>query len=121
MYGLDPDTDVSALAGCMLTFVGFGQHQLQLAFSGATDCSISVEGEYIVSDGSSAAAVKYTDAADGAQALLRLLGRTVGTANVPYNGTVRIDFNEGSVVEVLDSSSKYESYQLNLGPRLLIV
>src|SRR5262249_20053272 len=40
MYGLSPETDLSPLNGCMLTFVGFGQYQLQLAFSGDADCSI---------------------------------------------------------------------------------
>jgi len=120
MYGLDTDTDVSALLGCTVTFVGFGQYQVQLAFSGDIDCSISIEGDYRVSDLESAP-IRHTDAVGGATALLRLLGRTVDSANVPEDGTVRMVFDDGSVVEVLDSSANYESYQLNLGRRLIAV
>ena len=57
----------------------------------------------------------------GAPVLLPLLGHTVRLAAVPADGTVRWGFDDGSVVEVLDSSTHYESYQVNLRGRLLIV
>jgi hypothetical protein len=120
MYGLDTDTDLSELRGCALTFVGFGEYQLQLAFSGATDCSISVEGAFKVS-GPSGRPVTYRDAVAGATALLRLLGRTVESATVPEGGTVRMTFDDESVVDILDSEAHYESYQLNLGSHLIVV
>lgn len=120
MYGLDPNTDLSALRGCTLTFVGFGQYQLQLALSGDSDSSISVEGDYTVSE-RGGPALTCTEAVSGATALLRLLGRTVESANVPENGTVRVIFDDKSVVEVHDSSAHYESYQLNLAGREIVV
>jgi hypothetical protein len=55
----------------------------------------------------------------GAAALLRLLGRTVATAGVGEGGSVRLDFDDGSLIEVLDS--KYESCQINLGTGLIVV
>lgn len=120
MYGLDTGTDVSALSGGLLTFVGFGQYQLQLAFTGAEYCLISVEGDYRVSRPPDQP-VTYTDAVGGATALLPLLGRTVASAAVLEGGTVRVTFDDASLIDVLDSSSEYESYQLNLGDRLIIV
>lgn len=48
MYGLDQATDLSAMSGGTLTFVGLGQHQAQLHFSGEPDCSVSIEGDYSV-------------------------------------------------------------------------
>lgn len=120
MYGLSPETDLSPLNGCALTFLGFGQHQVQLAFSGDTDCSISIEGDYIMTPPRGTSST-FSEAVDGAPALLPLLGRTVIEASVPADGTVRVGFDDGSVVELLDSSTQYESYQVNLGDRLLVV
>jgi hypothetical protein len=120
MYGLSPETDLSPLTGSMLTFVGFGQYQLQLAFSGDADSSVSIEGDYTVALRGDEPTT-YSEAVAGAKALLPILGHTVTSATVPTDGTVRVVFDDGSVVEVLDSSSHYESYQVNLAGRLLIV
>ena len=120
MYGLSPETDLSPLNGCVLTLVGFGQHQVQLVFSGEVPCSASIEGDYVVTPSGCNATI-YSEAVAGAAALLPLLGRTVTLASVPSDGTVRVGFGDGSVVEVLDSSTHYESYQINLGDRLLVV
>jgi hypothetical protein len=120
MYGLSPETDLSPLNGCTLTFVGFGQYQVQLAFSGDTDCAISIEGDYVVTP-SGGESTTFTGAVDGAPAVLPLLGHTVAVAEVPTDGTVRVAFDDGCVVDVLDSQAHYESYQVNLGERLLVV
>ncbi len=120
MYGLSPETDLSPLTGSILTFVGFGQYQLQLAFSSDADSSISIEGDYTVAPRGDEQTT-YSEAVAGANALLPILGHTVTSATVPADGTVRVVFDDGSVVEVLDSSSHYESYQVSLGGRLLIV
>ena len=48
MHGLSTETDLSPLHGSALTFLGFSQYQVQLAFSGDAHCSISIEGDYIV-------------------------------------------------------------------------
>jgi hypothetical protein len=120
MYGLSPETDLTPLNGCALTFVGFGQYQLQLAFDGDTHCRISIEGDYVVTPSGREPAT-FSEAAAGAAALLPLLGHTVALASVPADGTVRVGFDDGSVVEVLDTSADYESYQVNLGDRLLVI
>ena len=120
MYGLSPDTDLSPLLDCTLTFVGFGQYQLQLAFSGDLNCAISIEGDYIVS-APGRAPNTFSEAVAGAAALLPILGHSVTIAEVPSDGTVRVGFDDGSVIEVLDSQAHYESYQVNLGERLLVV
>jgi hypothetical protein len=57
----------------------------------------------------------------GAAALLPLLGHDVTDASVPTDGTVQVIFDDGSVVDVLDSEADYESYQVHLGDRLLVV
>ena len=120
MHGLSPETDLSPLNGCMLTFVGFGKYQLQLAFSGDTNCAIAIEGDYVVTP-AGRESTRFSGAVDGAAAVLPLLGHTITVAEVPTDGTARVGFDDGSVVEVLDSEEHYESYQVNLGDRLLVV
>jgi uncharacterized protein DUF6188 len=120
MHGLSPKTDLSSLNGCTLTFVGFGQYQVQLVFSGDTNCAISIEGDYVVTP-SGREPTTFSGAVDGAEAVLLLLGHTVMVAEVPTDGTLRVGFDGGSVVEVLDSNAHHESYQVNLGDRLLVV
>jgi hypothetical protein len=120
MYGLSADADLSPLNGCLLTFVGFGEYQLRLAFSGDVECSISIDGNYAVASAGHEP-VAYEKAVAGAPALLPLLGHTVASATVPADGTVRVVFDDGSALEVVDSSPHYESYQISMGDRLLIV
>lgn len=120
MYGLSTTTDLSPLVGSSLTFVGFGKHQLQLVFSGDADCLISVEADYTVARGGSPRAT-YREARAGADALLPLLDREVASAAVPSDGTVRLVFDDQSVIEVLDSNVDYESYSIHLGNDHLIV
>lgn len=120
MFGLNPATDLSPLTGSTLSFVGFGEHQLQLAFSGQMPCAISVEGDYLVTPPGLVPTL-FGNAVDGASVLLRLLGHTVTHASVPADGTTRLAFSDGSIVEVVDSSAHYESYQINLGDQLLVV
>ena len=120
MFGLSPETDLSPLNGCTLTFVGFGQYQLQLGFSGEAQCSISIEGDYVVTP-AGRESTTFTEAVPGAPALLPLLGRAVALASVPVDGTLRVGFDDGAVVEFLDSEAHYESYQINPGGRVLVV
>lgn len=83
-------------------------------------CSVSIEGDYVLTR-SGADPVTFRDAVGGAPALLPLLGRTVVSADVPVEGTVRVSFDDGTVVEVLDSETDFESYQVTLGDRVLVV
>lgn len=120
VYGLSPDTDLTPLVDCMLTFVGISQYSLHLNFTGDAVCSISIEGDYVLEtpDGLS---TNFEDAVSGAAGLVRLLGRTVTAASIPSDGTVRLRFDDGAMVDVLESRAEHESYQVTIGPRLLIV
>src|SRR4051795_6923883 len=100
MYGLSPQTDLSLSSGCTLTFVGFSQHQVQLGFSGDTDCSITIEGDYVVTP-SGRGSSRFSGGVEGAMVLLPLLGHTVAMASVPTDGTERVAFANGALVEVL--------------------
>jgi hypothetical protein len=120
MHGLSPETDLTPLNGTMLTFVGFGQYQVQLRFSGDVDCYISIEGGYLATP-PGRESTTFTEAIDRAAVLLPLLGHTVTVASVPADGTVRLGFDDDTTAEVLDSWPHYESYLVQFGDRLLVV
>lgn len=120
MYGLDPSTDVSALLGATLTHVGFGQFEVDMAFSGQPDCAATIEGHYRIAHAGSEPAT-FAEPISGSAAALTLLGLAVAGATVIGPGTLRVTFDDGSVLELLDSSDSYESYQLSLGDRLIVV
>jgi|SRR6478752_4910829 len=120
MHGLDPATDLGPLIGATLTFVGIGQHQVQLHFSGEPDCAVSAEGEYSVRPVQEPL-VRFAEPPEGASALVALLGSHVERAEVLDAGTMRLTLNAGVVVEVYDSKAGYESYQVTLGDRLIVV
>jgi hypothetical protein len=120
VYGLSTTTDLGPLVGCTLTFIGFGEYQLQLGFTGDADCSISIEAEFSVAR-NGFDPTTYSEPVAGAPTLLPLLGREVTSALVPNDGTVQLIFDDGSMVEVLDSDSEYESYAVRLGGVHLII
>jgi hypothetical protein len=50
-----------------------------------------------------------------------LRGITETVAEVVARGTLRLVFADGAVVEVRDSETQFESYQVSLGDRLIVV
>lgn len=119
MYGLPVETDLTPLVGTDVTYVGVGQFMTHVAFSGPPDSSITIEGEFSLEIADRR--VTFSESVDGGGALLALLGQSVTSAVIPTDGTVRIAFSNGTTLEVPDDSEQYESYQLNLSGRELIV
>lgn len=117
MYGLSPETDLSFWAGAELVQVAVGRFQVQLHFHGRI--ALSIESTYRV--GTDADAKTFADPPDGAMALIALLGETVAAAIPVGDGTLRLAFGGGSVVEVLDSSDEFESYQITHGADVFVV
>lgn len=120
MYSLPQDTDLSAFVGCHLEVVSVSQFQVNLSFDGLRNVGISVEGDFAVHAPSSDA-VRYPSAPDGATALIALLGAKVVDAVVSEPGTTRVEFAGGATITVYDSKSHYESYQIHMGERLIVV
>lgn len=120
MYGLAKDTDLAAFVGCELEVVSIGLHQVNLIFDGLRQIGISIEGGYAVSD-SHGEQTRYSAARDGASSLAALLGVKVEDARVEAHGTTALLFADGSAITVYDSESHYESYQIHIGERLIVV
>lgn len=120
MFGLEVGTDLSALEGCVLESISISRHQVQLRLDSLRNLAVAVEGDFSVAapDGE---VVVYVNPADAAQALAGRLGAEVVAAVVKAPGTLTLRFGDGSTFEAFDSEDSYESYQIRLGERLIVV
>jgi hypothetical protein len=53
--------------------------------------------------------------------MLPLLGTTIAGASVVPPGTLRLTWSNGHVLEIMDSSERYESYVVTCGDKLIVV
>jgi hypothetical protein len=120
MYGLPQDTDLTAFIGCELDLVSIGLHQVNLSFDRLRGIGMTVEGHYAVS-GPSQAQTRYSAAPAGAGALVALLGSRVTDAQVFADGTTTVLFADRGAVTIYDSEAHYESYQIYIGERIIVV
>lgn len=120
MFGLEVGTDVGALAGCTLESIDLTQHQVQLRLDSLRGFVVSIECEFALTppDG---VTVRYERPADAAQDLANRLGVKVQRAEVLTPGTLTVQLADGAILEVFDSNEHYESYQIHLGERLIVV
>jgi Family of unknown function (DUF6188) len=117
---LDVDTDVSGLSGCRLESIDLAEHQVQLRLDSLNGIRLSIECVFaITADGGDRS--MYERPRDAAQALADRLGVRVVDARVADPGTLTLRWDDGSVIEVFESNEHYESYQIHLGERLIVV
>jgi hypothetical protein len=120
MFGLEVGTDVSALSGCSLESVDLTEHQVQLRLDELHGITVSIESDFSITPRGGEAS-RYHRPRDAAQALADRLGVVVTEAAVLEPGTLTLHWEDGSVLEVFDSSEHYESFQIHLGERLIVV
>ncbi|WP_459182081.1 DUF6188 family protein [Streptomyces sp.] len=120
MFGLDVDTDLAAFQGCELESFSVSAHQVQLRCNSLRNVGVSIEGDFAVIP-AGGPTVMYRRPPDAAGALAGLLGAEIAKALVTSPGTVSIRFSDGTVIEIYDSEEHYESYQINIGERLILV
>jgi uncharacterized protein DUF6188 len=120
VYGFPEDTDLSAFVGCELELVSIGLYQVNLNFDGLRKIGITIEGDYAVS-GPGAAQNRYSAAPEGAAGLVGLLGSRVTDVQVADHGTTTVQFVGGAAIMIYDSEEHYESYQIYIGDRLIVV
>jgi hypothetical protein len=120
VFGLDIDTDVSALSGCRLESIDLTEHQVQLRLDSLNGIRLSIESAFAITPGGGDRSL-YERPRDAAQALADRLGVGVVDARVADPGTLTLRWDDGSVLEIFDSNAHCESYQIHLGERLIVV
>ena len=119
MYGLSDTEDLSFLAGAEVIQVCIGRHQAAIHFF-PEDVAIFVETDMAFrSPGGES--MRYQAIPESASMLVSLLNAFVTRASVKAPGTLSLEFSTGGVLEIEDTSDRYESFRIKNGDRLIVV
>ena len=126
MYGIEAATDLSFLKGKTLCQVCFGPYDLQLNFAEGTRISVTSTVGYGASDGTYAKRVigkgpDMSEVLDDTGFLLRLLMKEVKEVHWTVEGTLTLNFGDGSRLQLYDDSQQFESYNIWDAGQLIVV
>ena len=118
MNGLPDDIDLNFFVGANLIQVCIGENEVianldaDISLMIASSVRLAVHaGEMKVCDDAKALGI----------ALVPLLGHAVVEASGTVDGTLRLTWDGGTVVEILDSFKEFESYTVRHGAELIVV
>lgn len=108
MYGLDSDQSLDFLEQAVLLQICVGENELLFRFEG--EITLAVESDLRIRQPQ--LDQLFSSSVEAARIAVDFLGRAVTTVRVAAEGTLVVDFGLGMSLEILDSSSAYESYTL---------
>ncbi|HYV49931.1 MAG TPA: DUF6188 family protein [Myxococcaceae bacterium] len=118
MYRLGKDVDLSFFYGAQLLQVCVGKNELILNFDRGVRVTILSDFVVKVPAGNP---VPFRGPAQGAPSVLPLLHDWIEAARATDDGGLHLRFRSGSEVEILDTSTQYESFWIANRERKLIV
>ena len=118
MYGIPVGETFASIEGRVLAQLCFGRHELILNFDDGL--STTVEGALGITLAGAAESV-VDDALDIASVLVDLISATVTAIEVNDPRSFSMGFAQGHIVRLVDSSERYESFQVRHGDRLIVV
>ena len=119
MYGLPKDFDCTTLEGLVLEQICFTRFQVALHFDRRT--MIVIEGGFRYADSRLAQPHETPTFPLETSDLMRLLEHKVTAVDGRPNGTLHFTFDNGHILDFLDSSEHYESYHIRQGDRVIVV
>jgi Family of unknown function (DUF6188) len=117
MYGLTAEIDLSFLVGGELQQVAVGQHEVILHFF--KGISITVQSDLRLSEGDDQGD-RLSGAPSQGVVLIGLLASSVVRAS-GADGTLTMEFSDGSTLAVYDSSPNFESYTITYDGGTIVV
>ena len=118
MYGLPADFDSKIFVGRTLEQVCFFINQVSFHFD--QKVSVRLEGEYSLQM-DPALEPELIDVPEFHPELTKLLEQTVKNASAARDGTLALQFSDGAVLTFYDRTPGYESYEISIGERHIIV
>jgi hypothetical protein len=118
VYGLPPETDLDFLAGTQLIQVCVGENETILQFGPGMSIMVASAVHLIEPGGTD---VDLSDAREVGSRLLPLLGDHIAAAMAIPPGTLRLCWSSGSILEIIDSWDRFESYTIRYGDRTIVV
>ncbi len=107
MNPLPKGTNLDFLIGQTLGQVCLGANEVILNFSENT--SITIESEFLVQD-EHAVRTGFEDVRPTASALAKLIAEAVQKVSSQEDGTLKVWFTRGDILEIYDTWEMYESY-----------
>jgi Family of unknown function (DUF6188) len=117
MCGLPQGIDLGFFVGQTVDQICIGLHEILLNFSGKV--SVQIESQYRFTDHLENRST-FESTVAGAPLLLSLLSIRIAAAE-GNGGTLKLSFEGGATLEVLDSSEHYESYHIRNGAASIVV
>jgi len=117
MHRLPANTNLSALTGKLVEQICIGRHQAIVHLE--DDLYIAIEGDF--SFASEVTAEKQVDYRSAAKSFADLLENRIVDAEVLHERAVVFKFSSGARLTAFDSSDQYESFQIKLPDRLIVV
>jgi hypothetical protein len=118
MFGLPENTDLSFFKDKILLQVCIGCNEAILHFD--DDVSVTIEGE-IGHRSEGMVTALYKTIIPSAPILLDFIHASIVKALVQPPGTLLLEFSNGEALEIYDSSTGYESYQIKSGEKIIVV
>jgi Family of unknown function (DUF6188) len=125
MYGLSADLDISPLIGLTLMAVNFTKYNLYLHFyRDHTQCaSLHIESSIKVTSRGieGPRAGQDNNYVEHASALIDCLEVSISSVKIPDSQTLRLDFSNGTSIEIYEDFPQYEAFTLTIDGRTIIV
>jgi hypothetical protein len=121
MFGLPSNTDLNYLINCELQQISIGLHQVILRFS--NDLQITVESKLEVKENASAS---VTCSWEGEQIvnfdnILKLINTSIKQYKILDDKNLVLEFSNNNSLIIYDNHQAFESYQIMLPGRSIIV
>lgn len=118
MYGLPNDIDLDFFVGASLIQVCIGENEVIANLHPDISVMIASNVRLDLHEGEIEA---FDDAEALGVALLPLLGGAIVDASGAVDGTLRLTWEGGTTIEILDSYREFESYTVRHGAELIVV
>jgi hypothetical protein len=116
MNGLPEQADLSSLVGQQIDQIRFSKWSVQLLFSGpiriVIESSVCLSGDTCL--------LRTEDYLTEATAICQLIGSTVTSAERTSGGGLALQMSSGVRIDIENSNTCYESFQVHLGDEVLV-
>lgn len=121
MHRIPENFDASVFAGATLASVTFGPFKVDLTFEGDQPLWIAVEGAYIHDGPESEGWTDQVRIPVRTSRLMQLTNHAVVEAARLDAERLRLDFDHGHSLTLIDDTDQYESFQIEAGGRFWVV
>lgn len=113
MYRIPKDLDTSIFVGAELSQVCFGAYVVGFEFSAAKPLTVTVAGAYIHAGPETEGWVDEVRLPTQTSRLMQLTNHQVVDATRLDETRLRLDFDHGQSLTLIDDTDQYESFQIN--------